>query len=134
MWTAVAVSAFVLGSLAAFGVVLYLKHRKAGTHVDYDMAMVALKQQLRRTPKDAATHVKIGLLLARQRKFEGAIGALNVALEIDPRRTDAHYHRGLALLETGRDDEAHKDFDWIRANSEDAYYKTAVRGMRRKGA
>lgn len=134
MWTAVVATAFLSASILALFIVHYRKGRAGVTHVDYDLAMVTLKQQLRRNPKDATTHVKIGLLLARQRKFEGAIGALNVALAIDPRRTEAHYHRGLALLETGRNEEAEKDFEWIRSNSEDVYYKTAVRTMKRKGA
>jgi lipoprotein NlpI len=132
MWTAVVVISFVAASLGAFCAVLYMKHRKSITRMDYDLAMVTLKQQLRRNPRDAGAHVKMGLLLARQRKFEGAIGALNAAIEIDPKRADAHYHRALSFLQVGQPGEAEKDFEWIRANSEDAYYKTAVRTLKHK--
>ena len=131
MGTAIFAVAFVLASLGALGIVAWRRSHKSGTRMDYQMAMVALQHQLRRNPKDAGLHVKMGLLLARRRNFAAAVESLSRAIELEPQRAEARFHRGLTLREMGRHKEAAEDFQWIRTHSENAYYKTAVRSLRR---
>ena len=47
----------------------------------------------------------------RQQKFAPALAELDVAVKLDPTRTDVHYVRGQVLLHMGRKAEAKKELE-----------------------
>jgi len=92
-----------------------------------DLAIVGLTQRLRRNPNDNKAHVKRGVARYRKKDVKGAMEDLMRAIEIDDMDVEAHYHCGLIWQETGNLKRAEQEFNWIRENSEDPFYKTAVR-------
>jgi antitoxin component YwqK of YwqJK toxin-antitoxin module len=52
-----------------------------------------------------------GIEMSREEDYEGAIKSYNKALEINPRYSDAYFHRGTAYLYNFKFDESIKDYD-----------------------
>jgi tetratricopeptide (TPR) repeat protein len=133
MWPTVLLIGIVGATFSILLALFYLERRTAVMRLRYDPALTALRKLLTHNPRDADAHVKLSLMLARQRRFKEAIAALDSALEIAPDRADAHYHRALANLQMGKRDEAEKDLQWIRARTDNPYYKTATQQLIRRG-
>jgi tetratricopeptide (TPR) repeat protein len=64
--------------------------------------------------------------------YDRAIADFTRAIEIDPKRTDAHVHRGFAYDALGREEDAIADFR--RALALDPNDEIANRGLKRLGA
>jgi tetratricopeptide (TPR) repeat protein len=63
---------------------------------DLDEAVVQYRLAIRNNPNDSRVHKNLGLTLAKQRKFDEAVGELQRALEIDPDFAEAK--QGLDLV------------------------------------
>jgi len=133
-WAIPAVIILLVGS-TLFLLVLKLKKRAGVTsdqRRELDIIVVKLTEHLRRNPNDSNTYTKRGIIRHRKGDFAGALEDLDRAIDIDDENVEARYHRGVALHQRGNFAEAMKDYNWIRSNSEDPYYKTAVRDQLRK--
>ncbi len=111
-----------------FLLVVTLKRRGVfkSTNRQLDLAIVGLTHQIRRNPKDAQAHVKRGIVRSRKGDLKGAMDDLARSLSLDPTSVEAHYHCALVGERLGNRKLARKEFEWIRQNSEDPFYKTAV--------
>jgi tetratricopeptide (TPR) repeat protein len=56
-------------------------------------------------------------LLMEQEKYDEAAEAAARAIEIDPRRLDAHYLLGLAYQQMGEDEKAREEFEKVERNA-----------------
>jgi serine/threonine protein kinase/tetratricopeptide (TPR) repeat protein len=85
----------------------------AGVRYDYKRAAQLLREAVRIGPKEPLHWDLLSWVLAYQTPPdpEGALDAANKALELQPDFTGALYHRGRALLQLGRHEEALADFD-----------------------
>ena len=92
-----------------------------------DLALVGLTQRIRKNPNDAKAHVRRAIVRYRKKDVKGALTDLGRALELDDCDVEAHYHCGIVCHETGDLKRAKQEFTWIRENSEDPFYKIAVR-------
>ena len=127
-WVIPCVIVLLVGS-TAFLVLLKLKKRMAvsrGQRRGLDLALVRLTQHLRRNPSDGGAYGKRGIIRYRKGDAKGALADLQRAIDLDESNVEAHYHRGIALEEQDDLMGAAEDFMWIRENSEDPYFKTAV--------
>jgi tetratricopeptide (TPR) repeat protein len=69
------------------------------------------REALRRDPKLVNSHLGLAKLYQRQGKYQQALGAVDAAGKLDPRRTDIHYVRGQVLIHMGRKDEGKKELE-----------------------
>ena len=122
------VAALIVGS-AAF--LAYKAHQQrkspSASRQQLDLAMVQLGQEIRRNPNNAAAFSKRGIIRQKKGDLPGALADLERAQALDGSLTEARYHHGAALEQTGDLAGAEKEFDWIMNFSEDPYYKTAVK-------
>lgn len=72
----------------------------------YGLALGAFQEAGRLDPTVALYADATGVVLLHLRQVEGALAWLNRAIEIDPTYGDAHLHRGTALAESGRWEDA----------------------------
>ena len=70
------------------------------------VALSAFQEAVRLDPGVALYADAMGTVLLHMRQVEGALAWLNRAVELDPSYGDAHFHRGTALAEAGKWDEA----------------------------
>jgi hypothetical protein len=70
----------------------YLARGRVGDAVDQYAALIAID------PRNADAHVRLGTILYRSGRPEGALRAVDRALEIDPLYPEAWYARGVILL------------------------------------
>ncbi len=70
------------------------------------LALTSFQEATRLDPAVALYADGMGVVLLHMRQVEGALAWLNRAIELDPTYGDAHFHRGTALAETGRWDDA----------------------------
>lgn len=78
---------------------------------EYEQALEIFQEVLLERPKLPDVHNKVGLCRAMLGDLEGALEALDYAIEIAPMYAEAHANRGIILTETGRHDEAQAAFD-----------------------
>ncbi len=70
--------------------------------LDYDGAIAAYHQAIKRDPKFASAHGNLGRALYKQGKLEEAIGWLQKAIAIAPRLANAHNNLGAVFDEQGK--------------------------------
>ena len=70
------------------------------------LALGAFQDATRLDPTVALYADGMGVVLLHMRQIDGAIAWLTRAVELDPMYGDAHFHRGTALAEAGKWDEA----------------------------
>jgi len=123
LYLVVGIVVLVGGSTA---ILMYKSLKESGFIKDrrnLNLRLAALTQQLRREPNNAALITKRAAARFRLKDLNGALTDLNHALELQPRSTEAHYHRA-CVFQAQRDIRAaRKDFQWIHEHSEDAYFK-----------
>ncbi len=66
---------------------------------------------MRRDPRLVHSHLGLAKIYQRQKKYAPALLEINVAVKLDPARTDIHYMRGQLLLHMGRKEEAKKELE-----------------------
>ncbi len=76
----------------------------------YEEARAAFEESLRIDPDVSWRHARLGFVLTRLGDFDGALAALNRALELNPESTLALYNRARLYLLLERPDEAIIDF------------------------
>ncbi len=69
------------------------------------------RQALRRDPHLVSSLLGLAKVYRRQQKFAPALAELDLAVKLDPTRTDVHYVRGQLLLSLGRKIEAKKELE-----------------------
>ena len=70
------------------------------------LAMTSFQEATRLDPTVALYADGMGVVLLHLRQIDGALAWLGRAIELDPTYGDAHFHRGTALAEAGRWEEA----------------------------
>jgi superkiller protein 3 len=70
------------------------------------LALTAFQEAARLDPSVALYADGMGVVLLHMRQVDGALAWLNRAVELDPTYGDAHFHRGTALAEAGRWEDA----------------------------
>ena len=93
---------------ARLGEMLFRVGRIDESHAAWERA-VASEKESKQGPW-AASRVGLAQLKLYQGNAEGALELIDAALAIDPQFRAAHYQRGVALSELGRDDEADMAF------------------------
>jgi len=78
---------------------------------EYDKALAAFREQLKKYPQSALAWHRIGDVLGEQGKSEEAIAAYREALKIQPNFYCCYGHIGDLLLKEGKKEEAEKDFE-----------------------
>jgi Flp pilus assembly protein TadD len=68
---------------------------------DAQEAISRFRRALRSDPTNAATHVALGTVLARQKDYQAARAELERAIELDPKDQTAHYQLGLVYARLG---------------------------------
>jgi len=120
----------LLGGSTAFLLLLKLgKRLRSGSsrRRGLDLMLVKLTQDLRRDPNNVAAYTKRGIIRLKKKDIRGGLSDLDKAIQIDEGQVEARYHRGVTLRARGDLPGAAEDFAWIEENSEDPYYKTAVK-------
>ena len=129
-WTATITFALIFGSALAWAwLALRWRHERITRHdheIERRMAVVA--NYLRAHPKDAAAHLRMGLLRRHHGDRRGAVLELERTVELAPDMTEAHYHLGAARQRVGDRRGAENEYRWVLLYSEDPYYRTAARG------
>ncbi len=86
----------------------------AALNDEYAQALDAIDVYLIYAPDDATAWMIKGQGLFLKKEYSGTLEALNHAIELDRKQTDAYYYRGLTLLELGQDpDRAVNDIYYI---------------------
>jgi tetratricopeptide (TPR) repeat protein len=80
-----------------------------------DDAIAALKRAVSLNPRIFEAHWAMGRALLLSEHFAEAVDALTAAVALEPDRSDAHYQLGLALKRLGRNEEAQREFDLVKA-------------------
>ncbi len=88
-----------------------------------NLQVAALTQQLRREPNNAVLITKRAVVRFRLKDLDSALTDLNHALELQPRSTEAYYHRACVFQAQRNIRAARKDFQWIHEHSEETYFK-----------
>jgi tetratricopeptide (TPR) repeat protein len=70
------------------------------------LAVTAFQEAAQLDPDVAVYADAMGTVLLNMQQREGALAWLNRAIELDPAFGDAHFHRGTALAQSGRFEEA----------------------------
>jgi len=78
---------------------------------DDNNAEKSYRQALRRDPHLVSSLFGLAKVYRRQQKFAPALAELDLAVKLDPSRTDVHYVRGQVLLSLGLKDEAKKELE-----------------------
>jgi superkiller protein 3 len=78
---------------------------------DDNNAEKSYRQALRRDPRLISSLLGLAKVYRRQQKFAPALAELDLAVKLDPTRTDVHYVRGQVLLSLGRKVEAKKELE-----------------------
>jgi len=120
----------LLGGSTAFLLFLKLgkRLRSGSSHRrGLDLMLVKLTQDLRRNPNNAEAYTKRGIIRLKKKDVQGGLSDLDRAIQLDEEQVEARYHRAITLKTRGDLPGAEEDFAWIEENSEDPYYKTAVR-------
>ena len=120
----------LLGGSMAFLLFLKLGKRfqSGSTHRRrLDLMLVKLTQDLRRNPNNATAYTKRGIIRLKKKDTRGGLADLDKAIQIDEEQVEARYHRAITLQARGDLPGAEEDFVWIEENSEDPYYRTAVK-------
>ena len=78
-------------------------------------ARAALERALALAPRNAQAHALRGFILLGERRVDAAVGAFDMALEIDKRLANAWLGRGLARFQQGRRDEGRADIQTAAA-------------------
>lgn len=73
---------------------------------DFAAASQIARRRLELLPSDAEGWQQLGLLLARQRRLEEAIAALERAIQLDPQDVSSREHRAQILAALGRQEDA----------------------------
>jgi len=76
---------------------------------DYTNAEKSYREAIRRAPNVANSYLGLAKIYQKQGKLAAALTEADVAVKLDPERTDAHYIRGQLLLRLGRKEEAKKE-------------------------
>ena len=115
-------------------------------HLDYQSAAATLTQLIRAYPLEVEPYVRLGVILAGERKYDQAIQTLHRGLAADPESTDLWNRLGGVYGEAGRHTEAiaaHQKYVTLRPNEANAYdslglsfvgagkYAEAVAGFRK---
>ncbi|MBX2992327.1 MAG: tetratricopeptide repeat protein [Bacteroidetes bacterium] len=69
------------------------------------------RQQTHFTPQEASRMIAVAGQYLYQNQFNAAMDLLGRALSVDPRNSKAHHFLGIALMMSGRFDEATREFD-----------------------
>ena len=127
MWIFVGIIVLLVGS-ALFWTIVEMKKRGVfrSKRRELDLALVGLSQQIRRDPANVKAYTRRGLIRAKKGDRKGAEADLTRAIELDDENVEARYHRGILRQQDRNNKGAEEDFRWIRAHSEDPFYKTAV--------
>lgn len=129
MWIYVLIVVLLVGS-SIFLLVNYLRNRVGKVSHDrraLDLALVKVSQTLKQNPNDAHALAERGIIRIKKGDTKGGMADLHRSLEVDPTNVKAHYHFGMGLYQAGQFAAAGREFDWIMSNSEDPFFKTAVR-------
>jgi len=73
-------------------------------------AISRFRRALRSNPANAAAHVALGTVLARQKDYKAARAELERAIELDPKDQTAHYQLGLVYARLGEKDRSQSAF------------------------
>jgi Tfp pilus assembly protein PilF len=84
----------------------YERGTSALSYEQFGLALTAFQEAARLDPGVALYANAMGVVLLHMRQLEGALAWLDRAIEIDPMYGDAHFHRGTALAEAGKWDDA----------------------------
>lgn len=82
----------------------------------WDKAGETYEALLKIKPKDAASHLDLGIVAFNKKKFEDAESHLRKALELNSAGPSAHYYLGLTLISLKRYPEALTEFEATVAN------------------
>ena len=72
----------------------------------YGLAVMAFQEAAQLAPDVAVYADAMGIVLLNMRQLDGALAWLTRAVELDPAFGDAHFHRGTALAQSARFEEA----------------------------
>ncbi|MDB6094701.1 MAG: yrrB [Verrucomicrobia bacterium] len=110
-------------SIAPYEAALKVRPSYAGAHANlgaalaqlgrFDEAELHLKEGLRLTPQGAEMTTlrnNLGNVFLQTKRMEEAIAQYDIALGLNPGFVDAHYNRGAALSQVGRNREAAEEF------------------------
>jgi tetratricopeptide (TPR) repeat protein len=130
---AISVNPDLLGARVDLGIVLLKKSQSKAAFEDFqslvnkestdqipdlEPAVDAVQEWIKQHEDDAFAHDTLGLLLGKAgRDSQIVIEQFRKAIQVRPTFAEAHNHLGLALIQTGSDDEAIKEFrEAIRLN------------------
>ena len=94
---------------------------------DYDRALRQLSTVLTNNAYSVKARIGIGRIYLLKGNFQKAVDELDIALTVDPVNADAHFYRGLALVQQG--DEYLSATSFIRAVIHDESYRATVAGL-----
>jgi Tfp pilus assembly protein PilF len=86
---------------------------------ELDAAQAAFEAVLAEDAEDTAAIHYLGLIAAQRGDFDAAIKRYLNAIALDPGSVDVHFDLGSALLESGKTDEARREFDLVLAAQPD---------------
>ena len=133
MWLIITTLVLIVVAGSAWGILEYRKRSKPGiSRRQLDLTLAALTQKIRKDSRNPVLYAKRGLVLYKKHHLKSALNDFDHAVDLDKESTVAHYHRGILLQKMGNPRRARRDFEWIRENSEDPFYKTAVADQLRK--
>ena len=93
----------------------------AAFYRDYTNALLALDKQLQLSPNNLTSLINKGYLELQVSNFNGAIPPLSRAISLAPTNATAIFCRAVSYFETGKLDEAQKDYDVLRQMNPKAY-------------
>jgi len=95
-----------------------------------DMAAVPeLMAKIKNNPKDEQAVLELAELFTRAKDWQNAVHFWTKALDLTPGNLGGRYHRGVALVQLKRFDEAVADFEGILQTSPDAAHAAYYLGM-----
>ncbi|MFP5239686.1 MAG: tetratricopeptide repeat protein [Acidobacteriota bacterium] len=84
-------------------------------------AVPALMARVKDNPKDLEAILELGEIFNRAEDWQKSLFFWSKGIELDPENLGARYHRGYALLELQRYEEAMPDYEFIVTAKPDAY-------------
>jgi Flp pilus assembly protein TadD len=93
----------------------------ASLYRDYTNALLALDKELEMKPDNVPSLINKGFLEIQITNFSAAIPPLSKAISLAPTNTTAIFCRAVSYLETGKLDEAQRDYELLRKISPNGY-------------
>ncbi len=81
---------------------------------DLKTAEVRYRRALQCDPSSADAHLRLGMVLEDQKRYNEAIAQLKEATVLEPNESSAHYHLASAYSQTGRKAEARVEYNKVR--------------------